>query len=102
VSFWALLKSAKDTYFSWTAIKGHFKFGAPNMKYSGYEAGRLARAKALRRKVTKAQSKVSALLSSHDDRGLERARARVRRAEANLDEYLASEAARKAQARKRA
>lgn len=102
MSFWALLKSAKDTYFSWTAIKGHFKFGAPSMKYSGYEAGRLARTKALRKKVTKAQAKVSARLSRHDERGMVRAWARVRKAEAKLDEHLASDAARKAQARKRA
>lgn len=102
MSLWELLRSAKETYFSWTAIKSHFKFGAPGMKYSGYEAGRLARVKVLGRKVTKAQTRVSALLSTRDDRGLVKARKRLKRAEADLNEYIASGAAKKAQARKRA
>ena len=78
-----LLKSAKDTYFSWTALKIHFRTGLPNVRYSGFEAGRLARKKVLIKRVRKTRD-------------------RYEKQEAKLDAFLEYEAARKAQARKRA
>lgn len=83
MSMFELLRSARETYFSWTAIKGHFRFGAPSMKYSGYEAGRLAHKKALIKRVR-------------------RARAKYELAEARLDGFMEAETSRKAEARKRA
>ena len=78
-----MLKSAKETYFSWTAIKNHYRAGVPNARHSGLEAGRLARKKMLIRRV-----KI--------------ARERYERTEGRLDAFLEYEAERKAQARKRA
>lgn len=83
MSLLALLKSARETYFSWTALKQHFNYGVPSARYSGYEAGRLARKKVLIKRVRAA-------------------RERYERREAELDAFCEDEAARKAQARKRA
>lgn len=83
MSLLLLLKSARETYFSWTALKQHFNHGVPSARYSGYEAGRLARKRAIVKRV-------------------KRARDRYEREEARLDAFMEHEADRKVQARKRA
>lgn len=83
MSLMEMLRSARATWYSWRGQKQFYRSGVPGVKYSGYEAGRLARKNALIKKVRKAREKYEA-------------------AEARLDEFLEAEAARKAEARKRA
>lgn len=77
-------------------MKAVFRFGAPGLKRSGYEAGRLARLKALRKSLAKAQRLVE---RCDDPTEYAEACLKLGRATENLDKFLAEEAERKAHAR---
>lgn len=83
-------------YFKWRNLKGVYKHGAPGLQRSGYESGRLARSKALRKKVSKARARMYATEGPSAHKAAE---AKYVAALNNLDRHLDGERERKARAR---
>lgn len=83
MNFLERVKNTIETWWTPKAQKNFYRHGVPGIKYSGYEAGRLARRRALQRRVDRAQ-------------------ARLNKAQGKLDEFLEIEAARKDEAREKA
>ena len=89
-------------YFSWSNIKATFRYGAPGMNRSGMEAGRAARARALRKKIARLEVRAKKFHDLQDPENWMRVRGRLAVARKVLDDYLASEAERKRHAQEEA